>query len=165
MKKWSLYLALLVTSYSYSQEKSISSATVPEIIRTYIRVHYPTVKKHQYYKEISDGNEIIECDFVLNNDTYSVKFQLDGTYVETERSLKFEELTPDIQTKILESLKSNFSKYKIISAEEILPSTAYEIKIRGKKGQNKGTFEVYFDKNGELIKIVEVINQAIPSLF
>lgn len=165
LKKISLCIVLLSSGFAYTQEKSIPAKSVTERIHIYMNMYYPTVKKIHYYSEKINETEVIECDFNINKNSYSVKFQPDGTYIETEKSLNFKEFTPEIQIKITSALTSNFTNYKIFSCEQIMPDTKYEIKVRGKQNKKKGSFEVYFDKDGELLEIKQIIHVAIPSLF
>ena len=156
-------LFVLTALTVFGQEKSIGQKSISTTIQKYIQVNYPAAKRIKYYQEYEQGTTFIEAEFKQNQTAYSLKFNADSL-VETEIDIKFSSILANVQQKITSNLDSLFNGYKILSCQEVNPTTnpLYEINVKTKSGNY---MELYYDKSGTLIKKIEIIVKPISSQF
>lgn len=120
---------------------------VPSSVESKFNEKFPNAKSVKWDKE---NDTEWEAEFKMNGKSCSANFSLDGTWLETETTMKSKDLPNAVQ----ESLKSNFADYKIEKAEiaETPEGKSYEVEIE--KGEM--TLEVVFDENGTVVKQKEV---------
>jgi hypothetical protein len=150
-----------------SQETRLNSKKVPEKVKEYIKINYPDVAKIKYYIEKEHDTVFIECEFKSGIDEYALRFFQNGTLYETEVLVKYKEIPGNISIKITEELNKQFKKYKILECFEVNPTTdaLYEINVKGINSKSDGFYELFFDKAGTFIKMVEIIVKPISTMF
>lgn len=119
----------------------------PEVVQKAFDAKFPNAKSVEWDKE---NDQEWEAEFKMDGKSYSANFSLDGTWLETESEMK----AKDLPAKVQEAITTNFSGYKIESAElaESPERTAYEVEIQN----DKETLEVVFDANGNVLKKKQV---------
>jgi hypothetical protein len=160
-------LLLIFKLEIHSQETVLNAKKVPTIIKDYIRINYPEAEHIKYYREHKHDTIFIECEFKLKTDKYFLLFLQNGDLFETEEFISFKEIEIKIASLIKNVLAQQFKKYRIGECFVVNPQTyaLYEIEVEGTIGKKRGTYEVYFDKAGNLIKIEEVIIKPISTIF
>ncbi len=142
MKKLLLaFVALSVVALSACNQNK--KETAPEKVQTSFHKQFPKVKKVKWEKE---GNNLWEAEFVKNKREFSVKFNTEGIWKETEYKIKNSELAPAVQA----TLDSLFSGYQIKGAE-VTGNTerkAYEIELT----KGKGGVVAVIDHKGNLLE-------------
>lgn len=115
----------------------------PTAIQEAFKSKFPTAK---YVKWEKENETEWEAEFKLDGIAYSANFDGDGTWKETEHSVK----TSDLPLAIKSTLIKDFQAYKIEEIEMVeKPSfKGYDIEIE--KGEEH--LELVFDMNGKLIE-------------
>ncbi len=140
----------------FSQEKRIDKKLIPEHVKNYLQLNYPSVKGIEYFKKRDKDSLLYEVEFKLNKQEYNLRFSLKGNLVEVEREIEFDEIQPSLQQIIKSTLSENFRKAKRI-----------EIYIKVEKSDKfkAGFYTVMFDGSGKLLSIEEERLYSIESVF
>ena len=151
----------------HSQETVLNAKKVPSVIKDYIKANYPEAGRVKYYREHKHDTIFIECEFKLKSDKYFLLFLPNGELFETEEFISFKEIDIQVASLMKNVLTQQFKKYRIGECFVVNPQTEalYEIEIEGTINKKSGTYEVYFDKAGNLIKIEEVVIKPISTIF
>ena len=153
----------------FSQEKRIDKKLIPEQIKTYLQLNYPSAKGIEYFKKKDKDSSLYEVEFKLNKQEYNLRFSLEGNLVEVEREIEFDEIQPSLQQIIKSTLSENFRKVKIKKTQEVDPvgTKRIEIYIKVEKSDKfkAGFYTVMFDGSGKLLSIEEERLYSIESVF
>jgi Putative beta-lactamase-inhibitor-like, PepSY-like len=109
------------------------AATPPESVKKTFNQKYPTATKVKWGME--KANEW-EAEFIFNGEKLAANFKEDGTWVETEHKIKFNQLP----MAVAEAYNKTFLDWKIIEVdrtETVKNGVIYEIDM--KKGKEKKT--------------------------
>jgi hypothetical protein len=155
------------SQFSFTQESRLSTKKVPEKIKNHIQTTYPGATQIKYYHQVENDTLFIESDFKSGIDKYSLLFFPDRRLYEIEIIVEFKEFPTEIGTKITNELNTRFKKYKILECYEVNPNSnaLYEINVRGSSKNGDGTYELFFDKQGNFMKIKEEIIKPITTTF
>jgi hypothetical protein len=161
-----LFLSLLS---AFSQEKRIDKKLIPEQVKNYLQLNYPSVKGIEYFKKRDKDSLLYEVEFKSNKQEYNLRFSLKGNLVEVEREIEFDEIQPSLQQIIKSTLSENFRKAKIKKTQEVDPvgTKRIEVYIKVEKSDKfkAGFYTVMFDGSGKLISIEEEKLYSIESVF
>ncbi len=171
----------------YSQNKiekeyRIKSFDVPKSALDFMDLG-PFDKKIKWYAEESlDGNSI-EAKTCFRKRKYSIEFDLNGNPQDVEQKIPFKSLKNTVQIKIKKSLDSIFVNSKIkktqkqyVGSRQALISLLnkekltegydinYELIVKGKKIKLHSYYELLFDNNGKLLKILKIVNANTDNL-
>jgi hypothetical protein len=148
-------------------DKHINESNLPKSISEYITAKYPDHSAVSYYKDTENDTVFYAADFTYKRQKYSLMFDLEGRWYETEIETSFEKLPEDAEDAIKNKLKSDFGKFKIIKTQsvDIRGVLLYELKIRGQKNNQSVFNEYFFDRQGNYIKFEVIELKPIPSLF
>jgi hypothetical protein len=168
---------LLLMNYSlFSQEKfereyRIKPSEVPlSIVKIIKKWHF--TEKIKWYAEESNDGKTFEAKTCFNKHKYSIEFSVKGAIIDVEKTVKFKELSTDIQQKIKGTLSRNFKKHRIkkiqiqYSGKEndmyvavFRPQltsdglrTKYELVLKGKKEKRFLNYELLLNLDGEIEK-------------
>ncbi len=158
-------LLFIFPSAAFSQEKRIRSKKVLPTIKTYVHTHYPDASKIKYYQETKKDKLITEVNFEYKKEAYSLVFLPDGTFIEQEKKVDFENVSSEAKNNITNYLSTNYPNYKMLDCQEAsTPSTVtkvYEINIK-----NAGNFyELFFDTKGQFTNYNELVIPSIITQF
>ena len=134
---WVVLLTILNISCNYAQEK------VPEVVQHAFEGKYPGEDDPDW--EI-DAHGNYESHFKINGYKLRADFKPDGTWIETEQSIKKKELPKLIRN----ILKESYSDMKISEIEKVDHATKgvfYDIEFK-RKGKNK---DVEMTANGTVL--------------
>lgn len=140
-------------------------------------------QSHKWYLEQSQDGVTYEYKTKYNRHKYSIEFDTSGRVLDIEKTVSFKSIDPIIRRKIQNSLALQFSKYKInkiqlqwiadtetlrdlvISGDtEMSYDQNYELVIKANKEGKKDFYEVLFDSNGEIRKLLKVIQRGTSNL-
>ncbi len=166
-------LTLLFFSYlaihAFAQERRVNSKLIPEKIKNYLQLNYPSVKGIEYFKKKDKDSLLYEVEFVLNKQEYNVRFSLEGSLVEIEREIEFDEIRTSLQQIMKSALNENFAKVRIRKTQEVDPGAKkhFEVYVKAKKSNKfkAGFYRVMFDGSGKLLSIEEEKLSSIESVF
>ncbi|WP_231463844.1 hypothetical protein [Pedobacter sp. Leaf132] len=155
---------------------------VPKSALNYVSQLFPA-GKIKWYVEKSESGESIEAKIKNNGNFYSIEFDFTGKLQDIETIVGFNSLSEMLQKSISEALKAKFRRIKILKVQrqwsgspeamQFLVAgknssknymTRYEIVFRGIKNKSTSDYEVLFDDQGKLIKMLKIINQNNPHL-
>jgi hypothetical protein len=170
MKKyyWGLLFILGSFQIAFSQtEGGIRKSAIPPAVPEYIGKNYPGHSHIKYYQEKIQDTMYYEAVFKKGEDKYSLLFDRSGILCEIEETLPFKELPDGISRKVEEYLKKEFSCHKIIETQEVDQKgrLMYEFNVKGKKQSKTSFYEIYFNRQGDFLKMEDKELKPIPSLF
>jgi hypothetical protein len=160
------FLFFLIAGLCFAQsDKDVKVKAVPEAVKDYLKKKYPEAHSIKYYKKIEGDTTFYEINFHNKNDQYNLLLFPDGRIYETEIVMELDELPSSVRENIIKDLETRYSKHTIRFVEQINPggNSKFEIKVRAKKGNRHGFFEVFYDNNGIFIEEEEEILESIPS--
>lgn len=183
----SVLIVLIYPNSLYSQTKiereyGMKPGNVPKSALNYVSQLFPA-GKIKWYVEKSESGESIEAKIKNNGNFYSIEFDFTGKLQDIETIVGFNSLSEMLQKSISEALKAKFRRIKILKVQrqwsgspeamQFLVAgknssknymTRYEIVFRGIKNKSTSDYEVLFDDQGKLIKMLKIINQNNPHL-
>ncbi len=135
MKYQILLVALLILGLGSCQNKSNaqdnSKAMAPEAVKKTFQAKYPGENDPDWHL---DNNGFWEANFKIDGEKYRADFNEDGSWVETENSLKKKNLPEGV----LKTMKDKFGNEDFTEAERVDHSTKgifYDIEFK-QKGKN-----------------------------
>ena len=144
MKKIVFLFLLGVMFCSDSFAQKITTDKVPVLISRAFRSRFPVASQESWEKESKAVYEVV---FFYENKRQSASFDTSGTWLETETSIKFNQL-PHAVNAAFNKQFGGFNVQESIQVETPDKGTIYELVIsKGKEG-----YEVQFSAKGELIK-------------
>ena len=137
MKKIFMILTLvLVCSYSFA-------VTPPKIVRDSFAKKFPNATKVIWGKE---NPKEWEAEFTLEGNKFSANYGNDGSWIETEKVIKYR----DLPKPVLLAISTHYPGWKISEADEIeTPKNGKTYEVDLKKGKKKK--EVNYKANGIVI--------------
>ena len=144
MKTFVCILLALFTANIVSCQNNKNNIDIPEVVLKAFKAKYPDENNPDW--EI-DANKNYEAQFKEKGEKYRADFSPNGTWIETENSIKKKELPKAVQ----KAIKKNYSMYKIAEIEHVdhaIKGIFYDVEFK-QKGKNK---DVEFYENGEELR-------------
>lgn len=142
MKLW-FFTVLSFFAVNNISCQSVDKSGVPEEVQESFAERYPGEKDPDWRK---DRNGNFESHFKRKGRHYRADYSPDGVWIETERSIKKDDLPKAVKNE----LKKNFDSYEIVEIEEVdHPSKGlfYDVELK-KDGEKK---DVEFTTEGKII--------------
>ncbi len=170
MKKNYLSALLFVWTSSMAiaqHEKRVKSEEVPSRVLDYVHSHYPDIGKTRYFKEENKDSLLYIVHVKTKHEKFVLEFFENGELFEIEREEKFENLPKETQQNITKELTSRYTRFKLLKVEFVNPhmKTEYEVTLKAKAGHTTQFLEIFFDKSGHILQVVELKLKPIPTLF
>ena len=127
--KFTISFLLFITAVSFGSCQS--SQTTPDAVKETFQKKYPGENDPDWH---TDANGNWEANFKINGEKYRADFNEDGSWVETENSLKKKNLPEGV----LKTMKDKFGNEDFTEAERVDHSTKgifYDIEFK-QKGKN-----------------------------
>jgi len=144
MKKYLVLLCFLTIGVVSCQEKKdVEKTNVPESVQMAFEKKYPGENDPDWKQ---DEHGYWESHFKMDGEKYRADFNSDGSWVETENSIKNDELPEAIKKQI----ETNYSDYEITEVEHVHSSEKgifYDVEFK-QKGKN---MDVEFREDGTVI--------------
>ncbi len=134
-------------------EKRIPLSEFPPLAAGFLLDSFPDYRQMRYYKETSSAGISYEAKFEHSGTNYSVEFDPDGQWQDTETLTEFSELGTDVQNNIATSLSQKFdsSKIKKLQKQRSSSGIRYEAVIKGRKNGKPEFYEFLFDAEGHYL--------------
>lgn len=132
---------LLFGSVACSQNNG--TIHIPDVVMEQFKARFAQAEKVKWEME---GKEEYEANFQLNGEKVSANFRTDGTWTETERRMKVQDLPGTVR----ESIGKNYGGYKMEEAESVETPDGPRYEVELEKGET--TMEVVFDAQGNVLK-------------
>lgn len=129
MKYQITLIALLILGLTSCQNKS--NAQAPDAVKKTFQAKYPGENDPDWHR---DDNGLWEANFKIDGEKYRADFNEDGSWVETENSLKKKNLPKGV----LKTMKDKFGDEEFTEAERVdhhSKGIFYDIEFK-KKGKN-----------------------------
>lgn len=136
-----LYFTIIICLLFSCQQRV--NGQVPEAVKKTFQEYYPGENDPDWHID-SHGN--YESHFKINGIKYRADFKPDGSWIETETSIKFKEL-PEAIKKVIESSYSLEVITEIEKVQHHSKGTFYDVEFK-RKGKNK---DVEFKADGAII--------------
>lgn len=136
------YLAIFLCLFGVSCSAQDSGA-IPEAVLEAFQQKYPKEKSPEW--EV-DANGYYEAHFKKDGEKYRADFSASGQWIETENSIKFDDL-PDV---VQDIIKDEFDKDEITEIEHVTHSSKgefYDVEFK-QKGKNR---DIEFNAEGKII--------------
>lgn len=141
--KMLLLSVMAFLAFNYANSQSVDKKKVPAGVSKAFVEKYPGEDKPGWRK---DRNGNFESHFKKDGTTYRADFTPAGNWIETERSIKKD----DLPRAIRKQLKKHYDDYKIVEIEEVdHPAKGLFYDVELKKDREK--MDVEFTENGEII--------------
>jgi hypothetical protein len=161
---------VLFSQQKFEKEYRIGQTEVPEKAVEIIK-DWNFNKKIKWYAEESQDGKTFEAKVCYQKRNISVEFSENGELIDAEKTVKFRDLSEEIQQKIKSSLSKRFRKYRIkkiqiqytgnqkVIYEALFQSKYkektvinYELIVKGKKEKSYQNFEILITSKGEIEK-------------
>jgi hypothetical protein len=142
MKSFNPFLVIICLSLFISCSKSVK-AQAPDAVKKTFQAKYPGENDPDWH---TDANGNYESNFKIDGIKYRADFAPDGSWIETESSIDFDDLPKAIR----EIIKDDFDKGDITEIEKVESASKglfYDVEFK-RKGKNK---DVEFRASGEII--------------
>ena len=129
-----------------ADEEKIPVEKLPAAVQKAIKSKFPKAEIERASKEVEDGKTIYEVELEIKDRSVDVAFKADGTILEIEREVPFDEVPKAVKKK----LAAKYPKAKIEKVEEVTKGedgpVHYEVAI---------TTEVVLTAKGKIVKAEE----------
>ncbi len=135
-----IVIALFTFTIASCQEKKDE---VPQVVKDAFKAKYPGENDPDFEQ---DAHDYWEAHFKKDGEKYRADFNADGTWIETENSIKKKNLPQPI----LDAIKKEFGDEKITEVEHVMSATKgefYDVEFK-QKGKNK---DVEYRKDGSKV--------------
>lgn len=132
-----LFITLFITCQSSKKEST------PEVVKAAFQKKYPNESDPDWHR---DQNDNFESNFKKDGSHYKADFSPDGSWIETERSIKKKQLPEAVRKK----LKEDYDAFEIVEIEEVdhhSKGLFYDVELR-RYGEKT---DVAFNAEGQVI--------------
>lgn len=189
------FLFMLITQKSIAQdekreyEQSVKKREIPAEILDSLEPFIQKSSRIKYYFQTDGEEETYEIKGRMKGKYYSIEYQKDGTLIDIEMLIDFEEIPENTHNNIQEYLTENYDKYVFTriqqqyipeeeeaeEAEEAIEDLMeddfedfgirYELEVDTRAGNQLGSFELLFDAEGKLMQQRKIIKRAEDNIF
>ncbi len=167
-------------------EQSIKKRDLPDKILESIEPFLEDAARVRYYYETDGDAETYEVKGKFDKRFFSIEYQKDGTLIDIEKLIDFEEIEEEARKHISEYLQENYDKYVFtrvqqqyypqkIDAEDAVEDfsdrdfenfeTRYELEVDTRAGNTLGSFELLFDHNGKFMEKRKILKRGEDNIF
>lgn len=134
-------------------EERIAALEFPVPALTILHERFPDVKSVKYYREQSADDISYEAKFRLDEVKYSVEFYSDGSLMDIEKLMAFDDIPSAARSAIEVQWEKQFRKWKVIKCQEQSSDAGirYEIEMKGKGNKSAQLYEYLFEADGTFV--------------
>jgi hypothetical protein len=129
---------------SFSSCQTFENSDAPEVVQKAFKVKFPNENKPDFAQ---DEHGYWEAHFKKNGKKYRADFNADGTWIETENSIKYKELPKPVR----DAIEKDFGDDPITEVEHVMSNKKgefYDVEFK-RKGKN---YDVEYRKDGSKVK-------------
>lgn len=168
-----VFLFLAFTGEAHAQkverEKRISGEKFPAAAHRYLEDHFSGRSHQKLYLETGSIGQAYEAKFKAGHSKYSVKFDQNGQWLDTEKEVGEAGLLPSVKEKILDHLATgmDFRNVRLVRIQEQTSPNGlrYEIELKAKSGGKTALYEFLFDAGGSYLSHEEIIIESYINEF
>lgn len=170
------FFILLLTVFNHGahaqkveRERRIPSGGFPLVSLTFLDSEFTGRTHQKLYLETGSSDTTYEAKFKYELRKYSVKFYKNGQWMDTEKVIHEDEMTPEVKQRILTNLVSgfNFVDYKLLRIQEQKSKDGlrYEIEVKGKSRGKTELYEFLFEGDGSYLKHEVILIESYTNEF
>ncbi|MFH1120940.1 MAG: hypothetical protein V1775_14075 [Bacteroidota bacterium] len=170
------FLILLLTIFSngicaqkVERERRIPSERFPVVSLTFLESGFTGRTHQKLYLETGSSGTAYEAKFEFEKRKYSVKFNENGQWLDTEKEIHEDEILPEVLSCININLDSGFGfdKFKIkrIQVQNSKYGLRYEIEVKGKSRGKTELYEFLFEADGRYIRHEVILIESYTNEF
>lgn len=136
-------LPIILFSFFSCEPTSVKELEVPDVVKESFANKYPNEKKEKWN---IDRNDNYEAKFKEGGETFKADFTPDGTWIETETSLK----EKDLPKAVKKAIKEKYDGVKIVEIERTdhyQKGIFYDVEFK----KNGKKFDIEFNAEGVII--------------
>lgn len=171
-----LFITSGIAQTKIEVEKRIPADSVPENAQHFIKKHFKA-KRLKWYFERNQNHSSFEAKFCEFKKHISVEFSTDGTLEDVEVQIRFKKLEKQLETKIKQTLREEFSNFRILKTQlqfrkyhpeqlqlffetNTVPKDCFlELIVLGKTETSKNRYEILINSNGEKVSMLQLKEQ------
>ena len=137
------FLPIILFSFFSCEPTQVKDIEVPDIVKQSFKKKYPNEKKEKWN---IDRNDNYEAKFKEGGETFKADFTPNGTWIETETSLK----EKDLPKAVKEAIKDKYKGVKIVEIERTdhyQKGIFYDVEFK----KNGKKFDIEFNAEGVII--------------
>ncbi|HKK87245.1 MAG TPA: hypothetical protein VJ917_00260 [Saprospiraceae bacterium] len=140
-------------------EKRIRQDDFPVKAIQYLEENYGLEGKIKWYTEESGEQKSYEAKFSREQQLYSVEFYEDGSLMDVEIEISYEDIPAESRSLIEKKWDHDFRKSRVrrVQQQESELGRRYEIIVRGKKDKNTELYEYLFESDGQFVKSLMIL--------
>lgn len=142
----SIFLLGLFISCAISKEETIPIKKLPEAVLNAFNGSFPNAKIKTASKEEKDGQVVYEIESIDGKQNRDLLYAADGTVLENEEEIKFDELPEQIR----QTIEEKYPNAEIEKCEKISKGSVIEFEIGLEIGETE--HEILLDSKGNVIK-------------
>ena len=146
-------------------EKRIPLIEFPASAAVFLKDSFPDCKQMRYYKETNSAGIGYEAKFEYAGTTYSVEFDHNGQWQDTETLVELSQLDTFVQNNIASVLSQKFDSGKVKKLQKQRSSSGirYEAVIKGRKNGKPEFYEFLFDAEGKYLSEEIIIFETLSN--
>jgi hypothetical protein len=167
-------------------EQAIKKQELPAEILRSAKPFLQDAARVRYYYETDGDKESYEIKGRIEKKDYSVEYHKDGTIIDIEKLIDFEEIQEEARNSISEYLQENYDRYVFTrvqqqyypqndEADKVLKDfkekdlenfeIRYELEVDTRAGNKLNSFELLFDNNGKLLQQREIVRRGEDNIY
>jgi hypothetical protein len=187
---FSLAIPLLTVAQEIKEEieTSIDRSEMPENAIELLDEFWPNRSDIDYYRETDGKTVTYEAKLEFRRYKYSIEFDQEGSVLDVEQLIEFDEIPEEARSEITDDLEDQFSKYDITRIQRQFVTTEtdeddedfiddileydsedykirYEIVVDGQSRRELGSFEMLYDRSGELIEKRRILRRSLDNIW
>ncbi|MDP5100021.1 MAG: PepSY-like domain-containing protein [Nonlabens sp.] len=139
-----LFFVLLATfGITISSCQTFKNSDAPEVVKQAFKAKYPKENKPDFAQ---DAHGYWEAHFKKNGEKYRADFNADGSWIETENSIKYKSLPKAVRY----AIEKEFGNDEITEVEHVMSNAKgefYDVEFK-RKGKN---YDVEYRKDGSKV--------------
>ncbi|HET8866235.1 MAG TPA: hypothetical protein VFM80_11105 [Gracilimonas sp.] len=164
-------------------ETSINKSEIPAEALSILNQFWNDEKKADFYREFDGQSVSYEAKFKLDNYLHSIEFDENGTLLDIELLINFDEISENTGNAIKSYLNDQYTKFRITRVQRQYSSDEddltelflqkefddltirYELEVEAQNKEELGAFEFLFNKNGQLIRKREIVRRSLDNIW
>lgn len=151
-------------------------------------LEYESIRDLEFFRETDGEITTFEAKLIWQDYPYSIEFTDEGSLLDIEQLINFNEISEDLQQRITDKMEEQFSRFRMTrvqrqfladeedeEGEDVIEDflendrddliVRYEIEVEGQNRKEMGSFEMLFDSEGELIQRRRIIRRSIDNIW
>lgn len=133
----------------------MEAKAVPPSCRKFLVDWFPTLRKAGFYKDVSEMDSTIEAKFMVDKTRYSVEFDFDGTWLDTEKEIEVNYVPSEVWQILCPLYNERYERWRVDRVQEHRDRHGdfyYEVEIKTRKDFVWDRRQVRIKSNGTILE-------------